>query len=324
MSDTPVQRALLAIDADNVSELHTYLSMIDEEFIPDLMEYAVIQGRIEIVRYFLDNTNYDMYEDALIDAAKAGHVRILELFVERGVNLYESSGDLLKQAAMRGRLDVVRYLVTTNPYIDVEAALYQAAYSGHVDVIRYLVDQRLGILNIDYRGQRTLYYAIDGRHMDVIRYLVEEHHVPVNDALHNAVDNGYLDGVLYLLNKYDGNELDSLLSIASMMDNNGIMVDALLDFGADPTDIADPYGYIQRWIDTKSTVRQRLRSLQSQFPHVFTDQVVHRIFMSMYRKEYSSEYDMLRDVLLNNPDNIDVVRSVGRDVMETVLSMLYP
>lgn len=82
-------------------------------------------------------------------AARAGHVRLCELLIARGIDVNRTAdgrwgGTALQVAAAHGHLDVVRALLAHGALVDgvtwaMATPLMDAARNGHIDIVRTLI-----------------------------------------------------------------------------------------------------------------------------------------------------------------------------------------
>ncbi|KAL0633004.1 hypothetical protein Q9L58_008110 [Maublancomyces gigas] len=107
---------------------------------------ALRQGYMDIVQLLVRN-GADMHI-ALVDAARGGHLQNVIWLVENGANMASrnQSGDALDAAASRGHLDVVKFLIRRETYIEPvrahsyrQNALLSAAGRGHLQIVKLLI-----------------------------------------------------------------------------------------------------------------------------------------------------------------------------------------
>jgi hypothetical protein len=118
-------------------------------------------------------------EDMLVDACIGGDMALLQRWVRRGIRV--SSAEPLCQAALHGKIDVVRYLVS-DLSADVNQAddqgftpLCIAAENGYLAVMRCLVKELGTDVNKASKGGATpLYIAAQEGHLNEVRCLVKE------------------------------------------------------------------------------------------------------------------------------------------------------
>lgn len=109
--------------------------------------------------------------DAFLNAAVAGNVEVVQLFVEAGmpVDTNDRGRTALYIAASWGHLEVVEYLVGQGADVD-RFALHVAALEGKLEVVQYLIEQGADAW-AKYDGATPLDMAKAGSHTDVVAYL---------------------------------------------------------------------------------------------------------------------------------------------------------
>ncbi|CAL6331510.1 unnamed protein product [Bathycoccus prasinos] len=96
-------------------------------------------------------------------------------------------------AAYRGNLEMVKYCVANECPID-EYACANAALKGHLEVLKYLHEEAKAPWN-----WRTAAWATESGHLHILEYLVERKFDQYNEyACRNAAENGHLDCLQYL------------------------------------------------------------------------------------------------------------------------------
>lgn len=116
--------------------------------------------------------------EAIGMAARLGHLQTLKGFVESGKAPPVQVADALLLAALREKIDVVRYLVEqrgvdiNHPARDGCTALHSLAQDGTVEMVAWMLEHGAGI-NATCRGKETpLRWAQYGDNRAVIDYLV--------------------------------------------------------------------------------------------------------------------------------------------------------
>jgi len=212
------------------------------EGIADL-NYAAHNGRLDKVKYLTEkfrSNNMDYFDDALILAAKAGHLDIVKHLVEDcrlnvhsqkvafrvasyghlevlkyfmedcGVNhrvMPSFMDDLLQAAAGKGQLDIVKYLMKTHNNFSLNA--FANAAKGHLDVVKYFVEEAgLPEKHKAHMLMTATRSAAKAGQLDIVKYLVEERGAefsPVNyykSAISAAMHEGQLHIVRYFVEKH--------------------------------------------------------------------------------------------------------------------------
>lgn len=155
---------------------------------------AARYGRIEIVKYMLENCLADFRKDlkaiikyphttrrvvyvssferthynnpiniALVTAAEYGHSDIVKLLIEYGANNYNGA---LYQAAAKGYVDIITDLINAGAN-DFNIALLKAAAGGHLDVAELMIKH--GADNIEMAISR----ALEANNTDIVKLLMK-------------------------------------------------------------------------------------------------------------------------------------------------------
>jgi ankyrin repeat protein len=189
-------------------------------------------------------------EDQLFDACRCGEVAMLQWWAKKGIRI--SSGEPLVQAALKGKLEVMRCLVTdlgadaNQPDDEGHTPLSVAAQEGDLPAVQCLVKELGANVNKGVFGGRTpLYIAAEKGHVAMIRCLVTELGADLCQTesgampLHVSAEEGHLAVVRFLIEEL-GAEIDqargdgaTALMIAASK-NRFKIVAYLLKHGADP------------------------------------------------------------------------------------------
>ena len=152
------------------------------------LQNAVERGDVQGVSTLLDQgagKDKDDAADAFVQAAGAGRLQIVELFLKRGVDPnvpYKSFNYAfypLEQAAHGGHLDVVRLLLEKGAHVDSVnspfhfTALAQAASKGHAEIVRLLLDRGADVAIPDAWGTPILWWAVrDAGSPEIVQMLL--------------------------------------------------------------------------------------------------------------------------------------------------------
>ncbi|XP_071090384.1 uncharacterized protein [Haliotis cracherodii] len=177
-------------------------------------------GHVEIVKLLVENgldvSQSDYYDTALLSACKGGHVEIVKLLVENGLDVSQSDyGDrALESACEGGHVEIVELLLENGLDVslsdDYDTALEIACEGGHVEIVKLLVENGL---DVSHYGYTALLSACKGGHVEIVKLLVENGlDVSQSDygdrALESACEGGHVEIVELLLE----NGLDVSLS----------------------------------------------------------------------------------------------------------------
>lgn len=152
----------------------------------DTISYAVLNGHLDCLTFFLENTNiYNIenidYHELLIFAAKHGHLDCIKYLYSKGSPL---STWTIAYAAEYGHLDCVKYLIANGCPVD-NVAIFNAAANGHLDCVKYLIANGCSISNTN---KSSIYYIVRNGHKDVLKYYINENFIKNLDDLFIALD----------------------------------------------------------------------------------------------------------------------------------------
>ena len=132
-------------------------------------------------------------------AAAGGHVEVMRLLVEVGVdmNVRTKKGETpLHGAAKKGRLEAVRFLVEIGA--EMHGSLHLAAGKGHVEVVRFLARNGADINANNIEDEMALH----GAALRLVRLLKRNRGAVPEDngtALHFAAREGHTEVVRFLV-----------------------------------------------------------------------------------------------------------------------------
>ena len=114
----------------------------------------------------------------------------------------------LRQAAMNGYLEIVKYLVEKGPHFRraQSAPLILAARNGHLNVVKFLVEKGA---DVHARQGQALKEASKNGHAEIVRYLLSIGSYPLdtlNMAYVNAYDNEHFTTAEIISNKHKEQE----------------------------------------------------------------------------------------------------------------------
>jgi len=119
-----------------------------------LMPAAAREGHFHLVKFLIERVGIDekgtRIDPPIHEAATGGHLQIVKLFVENGVDCSQKSGHYN------------------------QTPLHNAADKGHVDILKFLVERGVDINAQDQYGGTALHYACHSGKLGAVKFLVEE------------------------------------------------------------------------------------------------------------------------------------------------------
>jgi ankyrin len=200
----------------------------------DALQHATENGRTELVRFLLENTNVDLDRQvdssyggverladtnkrvpgytALSRAVENNHQEMIEVLLQKGAHVVgrtRSGAPLLSFAVSQDRDNLFKWLMRYHPPLedtdyDGRTALMTAAMKGKVEMAKILVQRGAKIDKPDSVGATALLRACEAGSKHVIEYLLDaganinDHDNEGRDALAYAAMGGH-DGVCNLL-----------------------------------------------------------------------------------------------------------------------------
>ncbi|XP_067654386.1 ankyrin repeat domain-containing protein 50-like [Haliotis asinina] len=170
------------------------VSLVDEAG-DNVLHCACRGGNKELVKYILSNKMVDIdsrgYRDKtpVMTAGQSGHKEVVELLVKHGANLLlrdERGDNILHLACKRGRLDVVKYIISLHK-LDIDRGGFKkktpvmlAGQGGHKEVVEVLVKHGANLLLRDERGDNILHLACWEGHLGVVKYIISLHKMDID------------------------------------------------------------------------------------------------------------------------------------------------
>ncbi|XP_071112675.1 ankyrin-2-like [Haliotis cracherodii] len=189
---TPLMFALQNGHADMVDWLITHGSDIalKDHSMVSCVHMAVQSGRLPLVELCLEkgqnvNSCSNSYQTPVMRACKQGDLNLVKCLVEKGANVNLGSG-CLNAACIGGSLEMVEYLISTFPTIDINKCgpknrtpVMTACFHGHTDIVEYLQSKGADILARDKFEQTCLHVACRSDHVEIAERLLEI--IPIDD-----------------------------------------------------------------------------------------------------------------------------------------------
>ncbi|NDD99510.1 ankyrin repeat domain-containing protein [bacterium] len=202
---------------------------------------AARNGHVDIVETLLQNGPIsDWYREwAVINAARTGHVDVIEMLLRNGSIREDYRGEAVMKAAGNGNVQVIDTLLQSGPISEDHRgrAVMKAARFGHVQVIDTLL--RNGPISIQDRGWAVVYaaqcqnpYLIQG----TIERLLQNGQISDmhrGSAVVHVATRGHVDVIEMLLLNGQINDEDRRSAVLNAAQNGHFrIIDRLLEGGA--------------------------------------------------------------------------------------------
>jgi len=140
-----------------------------DEFIETIIDYAIRNKNISVIKYFARNNLSNYVKNKLTDSSEFGAVSLVRYYIGCHVNIHEKHENALLRAAEFGHLNVVKCLVKNSADIHIyeDLPLRLAAKNGHLEIVKYLV--KLGC-DINIRNNEIYRYSIHSTHHHIVKY----------------------------------------------------------------------------------------------------------------------------------------------------------
>lgn len=123
-------------------------------------------GHFKLVKWLINERQYDNFNDVLLHAAKSGHFKMVKwLIEEKGAN---DPNGALKSAAENNEFELVTWLVNEKGADDPGIILYHAARYGNFEMVKWSVNLGANEFNL------ALEVACGFQNMEIAKYLIIE------------------------------------------------------------------------------------------------------------------------------------------------------
>jgi ankyrin repeat protein len=157
---------------------------------------AALAGNLKLVTYFIEHYSptYISCEDAFILGASNGHLEVVQLFIQRGVNMNCQYGKAICECSKRGHLNLVKYFLSRGA--SIVRILESSAETGQLEIIQYLMINNMGSkADYDSALQKA---ALHGK-FELVQYLVHNG-IDINDnALITSIKGCHVDIFWFLI-----------------------------------------------------------------------------------------------------------------------------
>lgn len=164
--------------------------------------------RIYDLRVWLDAIQREMWRDGLVYAAKEGHRDLVNFFIEKGANHWNTS---FKNAAIGGHRDLVEFFIEKLKKDGIpiywNQGLESAALGGHRDLVDFFIG-KYNICGGDHISWvRGLKGAAQGGHRDLVNFFIQNcinqgSVIEWGSALYSAALGGHFDLVEFFFSKW--------------------------------------------------------------------------------------------------------------------------
>ena len=128
---------------------------------PDLYEINSIFGILEFVSFDPGEYSFDLRQ-----AVVRGDIEIVKYLFEAGAG--SEGNNLLQIAVYRSQLEIVKYLIESGEDIYASKSLFWSAWHGNLEIVKFLVN-----LGVDVNSDPlALCFAASKGHFEVVKYLV--------------------------------------------------------------------------------------------------------------------------------------------------------
>ncbi|KAJ3329207.1 hypothetical protein HDU93_001093 [Gonapodya sp. JEL0774] len=145
----------------------------------DAFRKACEHGHAEVARTLLDSDAGKVYleipnilETMFREAIPRGHVNVVRLLADRGVDFRYDRNRALRSACQKGHIGIVRVLLSKG--VDIHTpnndALHRACGNGHSDVVNLLLEHGA---DIHANREGPLRWAIAGEKVEIVKLLIE-------------------------------------------------------------------------------------------------------------------------------------------------------
>lgn len=151
------------------------------------MENACSNGRLEMVKLFLDDKRLDLSnEEFFISAIQSGNINVIKLLIEDGRTKFDVSNALIIASEL-GYFHLVEYFLANRdrkkPYIDSDKIVQGAAKNGHLEVLKLLTKNKA--IMKDYKILFKI--ASDNNHFEMVKWLYQNFHGHFSDVHDNQL-----------------------------------------------------------------------------------------------------------------------------------------
>eukprot|EP01132_Coremiostelium_polycephalum_P000030 gene30-43_t len=167
------------------------LSKSSQQDIHFALNQAAKNGHLSIIESFIDKVTQPAIDNAISTAAKHGYEQIVMYLVDKATK--QGKNEALKEGAIKGNQSMVAFLLSHGAK-KVDLACSAAAANGHQHLVAYLIDQ------VTQPGRdMALRNAVEKGHFEIVCYLIDQkaQNDDIRHTLWYAASNGHLPIVTY-------------------------------------------------------------------------------------------------------------------------------
>lgn len=220
-------------------DLNIPKTFIYQYYFTEIFRAAIKMENYEIIRYFstlCDPKTYYLYKDDLkteypmeYAVTYVKNLKFIEFMVELGYP--DSDPNYLKEAALYGRLDTLKYLIEKYKYPIDNKIMSRAFYYNYFNIVEYLLTigytsdgfskyfyrscdkekfiyltTTYKLIPTDEQLEKMMYYSVDHDDLSFVKYLIEDYEYKypnLYNLIHIAKSNKSEEMLLYLRSQVD-------------------------------------------------------------------------------------------------------------------------
>lgn len=194
-------------------------------FFDDCIVSAATGGNVEIFRSILDLSNskdinkYKNYlHESLIEASTCGHMNIIKLLIQEGVEINKLSPSFLGNACKSGNKDIVELFIA-NGVNDFDSGLVSACYENQEEIAKLMIEK--GATNFNNA-------LLSVRSVKIAELIIKAGANNLNDALLNAAYSSYFELFKFYIEK-GANNIDTVLEKVNKFERCSLLIKYIED-----------------------------------------------------------------------------------------------